>query len=386
MRTLHIHIGTPKTATTAIQNFCKENAGLLEQKGYCYTIFPIVYPRVARTRNGHFLLGKIEDADGVRDFSQEEKNFKEGMQMVQELFLRHDHVILSDESIWRGMDSERKTLWSDLMEEAKKGGFRLHAIVYLRRQDKFFASLWNQQVKKMTETETFAQFSDSVNREIRIDYYAKLERMAAVIGKENITVRRFDGGKFEGGSIYSDFLLTIGLTLTDEYEISQGIRNTGLYGNTHEIKRILNSLPQMKDPHVRNFIREALQECSDYSSRAYPAEMFSKEETEAFLKTYEEGNRKIAQEYLNEPGADLFDNTIKDVPKWEKDNPFMMDDLIRFAGIALMRLYEEKQILQEEVKSILQKEARPTIWNRLRHPILSFQKLVNKILRRGKQK
>ena len=377
MKTLHVHIGTPKTATTAIQNFCKENKGLLAKKGYCYRLFPFVYPRVARTRNGHFLLGKIEDENGKRCKEQEEKNFRDGMKLVQELFLTYDNVILSDESIWRGMDSERKSLWSDLMQEAKKGGFTVHAIVYLRRQDKFFASLWNQQVKKLTETETFEEFASSVNRKIRIDYYDKLTRMADVIGKENVTVRRFDGGKFEGGSIYSDFLLTIGLSLTDEYKISQGVRNTGLYGNTHEIKRVLNDLPQMKDPGIRNFIRESLQECSDLSSKEYPSEMFSKEETAALLKTYEEGNRKIAEEYLHEPGAELFDNTIKDVPKWQKDNPYMIDDLIRFVGIASMRLYEENQRLREELES----KSRFSCW--FRHPVKFLRRLAKKILKRA---
>ena len=40
MKTLHVHIGTPKTATTAIQHFCKENAKILAEKGFCYPIFP----------------------------------------------------------------------------------------------------------------------------------------------------------------------------------------------------------------------------------------------------------------------------------------------------------------------------------------------------------
>ena len=39
MKTLHVHIGTPKTATTAIQHFCKENAKILAEKGFCYPIF-----------------------------------------------------------------------------------------------------------------------------------------------------------------------------------------------------------------------------------------------------------------------------------------------------------------------------------------------------------
>ena len=40
MKTLYIHIGTPKTGTTSLQHFCTENAKLFEEQGYCYPIFP----------------------------------------------------------------------------------------------------------------------------------------------------------------------------------------------------------------------------------------------------------------------------------------------------------------------------------------------------------
>ena len=52
MKALHIHIGAPKTATTAIQFFCSENAEVLARKGFCYPIFPFSYPGIAPGHNG----------------------------------------------------------------------------------------------------------------------------------------------------------------------------------------------------------------------------------------------------------------------------------------------------------------------------------------------
>ena len=370
MKTLWIHIGMAKTASTSLQAFCLENAKVLDRHGFCFPPLAFRYRGIAKAHNGRFLLGMIKDENGKRDREQEEKNFQEGMRMVHELFRTNENVILSDESIWRGMDSEKKNLWELMVEEAGKGDFQIKVIVYLRRQDKFFPSNWNQIVKKDGVKETFEHYTGRVNR-LFLNYYDKLERMASVIGKENITVRRFERDKFEGGSIYSDFFSVLGLELTDEYHISQEVRNNGLYGNTHEIKRVLNSLPEVKDRKLQRFIIERLWEFSDISQEEYPNEMFSPEEAREILETYGPGNRKVAEEYLHERGAELFDNAVKDLPKWEKNNPHMTDDIIRFVGTMGIYLYKENQELKKEIQKMkkladLIRHPFRTVWRRVR--------------------
>lgn len=39
MKTLYLHIGTPKTATTSIQSFCYQNREILEKQGFYYPMF-----------------------------------------------------------------------------------------------------------------------------------------------------------------------------------------------------------------------------------------------------------------------------------------------------------------------------------------------------------
>lgn len=41
MKTLYLHIGTPKTGTSAIQIFCKDNQETLKKQGYYYPIFTL---------------------------------------------------------------------------------------------------------------------------------------------------------------------------------------------------------------------------------------------------------------------------------------------------------------------------------------------------------
>lgn len=44
MRTLYVHIGTPKTATTSIQMFCVENQKVLNKQSYSYPLWILIYP------------------------------------------------------------------------------------------------------------------------------------------------------------------------------------------------------------------------------------------------------------------------------------------------------------------------------------------------------
>ena len=100
MKTLYLHIGTPKTATTAIQFFCRDNQELLNRQGYFYPVFEWKYPNVLRTRNAHFLVGDTYLSQEERSLEEEEKVFQEAFGQIYEAFEQYDGVILSDESMW----------------------------------------------------------------------------------------------------------------------------------------------------------------------------------------------------------------------------------------------------------------------------------------------
>lgn len=123
MKTLHVHIGTHKTATTSIQCFCQENEAALKKDGYCYPAMPFSYSGILNARNGHFLIGKITDKDEEASKKEEERRFREGMQRVSECFRRFDHVVLSDEGIWLSMDHNRPDLWKELKKKRKQEAF-----------------------------------------------------------------------------------------------------------------------------------------------------------------------------------------------------------------------------------------------------------------------
>lgn len=366
MKTLHVHIGTPKTGTTALQNFCGENGEALSRRGYCYPRLPFEYPGIPKVRNAHFMIANLFDENGERQEGDEERRFLEGMWEIRRLFSKFDHVILSDEDIWKCMDSNRKNLWERLKDEADQAGYRIHVVVYLRRQDDLLSSIYNQRIKNRRADlyeSSFEEFSEKIDLNIRLRYYEKLKRIADVIGKENLTARRYESRS--GEAIYSDFLDAVGIAERNDFSISQADRNPGLYGNTQEIKRVLNGLPGMEDRKAHDFIMEMLLGFSNVSKQAYPCQMFSKEEAQEFLKTYEEGNRRVAQEFLNEP--ELFDPNVSDEPKWQKDNPYLVDDVVRLLGSSILHFYQENQAMKKELKELKQ-ELRAFRY-KVKHPV-----------------
>ena len=245
MKTLYLHIGTPKTATSSIQKFLAENWDVLQKHGYFFPESTHIYPRVNARRNAHFLSGRVRNGEGIRDKEKEKTYLEEGLQQVRDAFQNYDNVILTDESIWYCLCYLKKSLLCDLKKEADKQGYQIKVIVYLRRQDKFLLSRWNQRVKQKSTSDAVLScdeyFELTQKKEKDIYQYGKiLDGIAEVIGKENLIVRRFDVESWRDGSIIHDFMHEIGIDVTPEFHELEKNANLSLDKNTTEIKRILN--------------------------------------------------------------------------------------------------------------------------------------------------
>ena len=356
MKTLYLHIGTIKTGTKAIQCFCWENLAVLQKYGYTYPDLSALCPECTQVKNAHFLIDKIENNDKSLQEAQIQEKCKKGMEQVTALFSDYDNIILSDEGIYGATYHRRKTLWQELKEYGEQNGFSVKIILYLRRQDELMISKWNQHIKanSINPEQTFDEFISVIPKNRQLNYYKKLESISSILGKENIIVRPFVKETFWEGSIYADFLHSIGLNLTEEYQISKEKRNQSLTGNTHEIMRVLNGVPELSQKDLK-FMRNILRIEKEISSAQYPSSMFSKKEFKKFIKKYVRTNQLVAKEYLSNPDGALFDYTPPAIPKWTADNPFMQQDIIRFTAIGIKKLREENKKLQLNFRKLEQK-------------------------------
>lgn len=338
MNTLYLHIGTTKTGTKSLQNFCKDNQDVLAKNGYYYPMFEQRFKGVASVRNGHFLLVDENDEESGTLYAQM-------MNQLMDLFEIYPNIILSDEGLWSAPDR----IWEILKKESKSKKFQVQLIVYLRRQDLYACSSWNQTVKNNGKVTSWENL-DKEHLFTRMKYGTRLKKLAGFWKKDRITVRRFEPERFIGGSLYADFLQTIGLTLTDEYTLPPKMQNTKLAGNTHEIMRILNAAPDISESSYR-LMRTALQSFSELSGQEYPNEMFSEAEAKAFLAKYDDENRMVSKTFFH--GEPLFQEfTWKNIPKWTADNPHMTHDIIRFIGACTNQLVSIIDSDRKEIRSL----------------------------------
>ena len=269
-------------------------------------------------------------------------------------------------------------------------------IVYLRRQDTFLISRWNQGIKQNSSYASGMTCDEylevSPKKEGKIYRYAKkLDEIAAVVGKENVIVRRFEPKSWKDGSMIHDFMQAVGLEVTEEFREPEKSVNLRLDKNATEIKRILNRdeyFTEKEISHMGKFLKEI---SKDYLGTE-ETEMLAKEELQQFLNMYEEENQRVAEEYIKD-GKPLFSDEIKDLPKWSAKNDTMQEETLRFFTEIVMDLrrttqMQQKQIRQQEKKiqslekSLLaQKKDFHTFREKARHP---FRTIWGRILRQNR--
>lgn len=310
MSTVYIHVGTPKTGTSAIQVFCSKNRKLLKEKGVCYPNLGFDFPGISSNRNGHCLNAYIFDENHKRLRDQEREVADQALEKLTGMLDNFPVFVLSDEQIWNNKDitTERLLHYKEKLAEA---GADMKIIVYLRRQDLLIQSYWAQQVKEYMNT-CFSDYIVSKKAKyFKLDYDKRLEEMAAAVGRENIIVRVYEKQQYYGGNIISDFLHLFDLEMTDEFKQSDHVVNASLEGACLEAKRLLNANPRFTTklnfvvPMLTTIQQEKVGE-GGYSTGRY----FSEEKHQAFLEKYREGNEKVARDYLGREDGVLFKDEI----------------------------------------------------------------------------
>lgn len=356
MATVYLHIGPPKTGTTAIQNFLEKNKEALEKNGACFPDFNLRYIRpdhyfkVAYVRNAHFLVKSWKSI--LTD--KPNATYLSVLEQLGELGKKYDKIILSDESLWIFGDKHREG-WSVLKNDLEKKGLKLCVIAYLRRQDSFALSYYRQMVRVAITELTFDEYWETLQRKYPLDYYAYIEYLAGVIGKENVFFRVFERGQFRGEehNIYSDFLEILGLSLKDGFILDKEIYNTAPDDSLLELRRTLNHLPnpdrynQLLMNGYRAILRDRAEERPPKTSFFRPGEQT------AYLESFSESNSRFAREYLGrEDGTLFYDESDTELPEYRVITEDLLRDTILYYAKVAELLEKENDKLREEFEEV----------------------------------
>jgi hypothetical protein len=319
--TLFIHIGLPKTGTTALQTALSASQKLLLENR-------IYYP------NAFFWGGHHDIARWLKHGSDDTLliNFFDEMKSGC-LENACEKVVISSEGFYYPIASEIERDKATCSLEIRKNLLRLRQVIpedfnvkivaYLRRQDLALDSNYNQRVKySHSFTLSPREFLQRTFERFNRDYDFLLDAWAEVFGIGNIIVRVYEKGQLPDGTIV-DFLRNV-LQIEDDGLIkkvtaSSTIENPRLSRDLLEYKRILNKIysnqPLMRDQLYLDFLQVSQQ----MEGATKSGNIFTVEERLEILSKYQEGNERVARKFLGREDGRLFYDPL---PDKEKDPPY----------------------------------------------------------------
>ncbi|CAM4134512.1 hypothetical protein [Palleronia rufa] len=172
-RTLYLHIGMPKCASSTIQGALKARSGELAGHGLSYAVTD--FAGTEGQGNATLLAAHIR-SEQIREATAE----------LDQLLAGDQDAILSSE-VMVGLARTRNANW--LIDNAAARGLETRILCYVRRQDHWIESDFKQHIKGGSD------FSDPIRtlignrtRSRVLDYHWLLSNWARVAGQENIAL------------------------------------------------------------------------------------------------------------------------------------------------------------------------------------------------------
>ena len=359
--TLLIHIGMPKTGSTALQNFLLTNNHILEKYGWCYPIMSsgeigdLERLDLERCGNGYYLFESL-----ITHNIKSEWDKQMGIALN---YLYSNNVIISSEHVY-----ERGT--EKFIAGVREKFENIKVVIYLRRQDRTIESLYNQLIKNGEEYRSFDEYlhSNDVSKDF-LEYQLKLGLISRIIGRENLIVRVYEKQQLVGNDIITDFLSVLGIPSDkDDWERGE-FPNLSLRGNYLELNRLINSVQSMngylggqnniwRDTDIRRDFYDVCVGLSSFfnqDNREYG--FFSLDERKKFVGKFASDNEQIAREYLHRDDGILFYDDRMNYPVFEpgRDNDFETDMIRVFTAMLYVQNQRIKNLIEKKNSELLGK-------------------------------
>ena len=322
MKKLFLHIGTPKTGSTSLQMFLGQNREHLGRLGIYY---PDVIDKEGYEGNG-------EEGNGYPLYNGSEADEARAFKKLDEMFQLYDTVLLSSEVFWSTNRLKEK------LEGLVSFGADVTVIVYIRRQDEYLNSLYNQVIKGDCTFHYNGRWKENYLEWMHADYDNELAKIEDVIGKDHIIVRIFDKTLLTGHDICIDFLSLLGISEKDTSLFCRiEEQNISLSDSCRNLKNIFNAALKNEIeawPDKKHFlIHEALLMVEKQIKRKR-SNIFSAAERKEILAEFFVGNSRLAMRYF---GRDrLFDIDEKE---FDDDGSRVNRDIDMEAFIQLFASY-----------------------------------------------
>lgn len=193
---LIIHIGANKTGSSAIQRFLSMNSLALREEGI---IIPDNDFQIAEQVQGDHVFGFQELLESPLEGRVQ---LEDAIEVVDGAYPEASTILLSAENLTA--NPVAPSLFENLINR-----YDTRVIIYIRRQDEYILSSWQQWYSKIW-TDFWAWVISVVG--MLGNWRAYLENWETVIPRDRITVRIFERPKLEGGDVIADFYSILGIS------------------------------------------------------------------------------------------------------------------------------------------------------------------------------
>ncbi len=310
------HIGIPKTGTSIIQSHLSQNRRALRDKGVFYPVTISPHKHLYRTFESHHLLTyAVADWQPFNLFNPQ--RFMSWARASCRRLGMHTLLLSAENTYWL---PHKVVLEGPLSAEeyfaAKRrfisrlrrllDGLECKVVMYLRRQDRWIESWYNQQIKNGFHLpEDFMEFLGR-HRHL-IDYRSHLELWGEVFGADRLVVRAYEKEQL-GEGLLSDYLGALNLGSAEEFPLHAKPRHNAQLGrDVLEFMNICNSLPL--DAHERFWLKVLIRKVTNQfdSDVKYLKQSFmTSEQRRELLEGLEDDNQWIARRFLGREDGRLF--------------------------------------------------------------------------------
>lgn len=372
-KTIYIHIGSPKTGTTSIQQFLTVNSEILLKEGLFYPITGRQY-----TENDLLRLDK-EGNNSSKNINlkgdstlicmngslltkngYDENNFQK---LLEDFSVSKSSSMLLSEEVLFTEYQDSICNRSNLFEYLS--GYEVKIIVYLKRSVEYLCGLWQEELRNKSTI--------SLERYLKTYNYKEclkiIDYLAEKVGDKNIIVKSFEKDSWVNGNLIDDFLSIFHIKNSTKFKQLGSNNNISLSRERNEMFRYLN---QHLDISIENNDYGINQKIPDGNNSQRILDSLSDDIIKDVSDKYYPYECEIAQRFLDK--KELFASKYPAIYKTKRDeyvNKITEDDKaeLRFIVNTILQM----QILENQKTMIsLQRE------------LLNFQSdILNDILKKS---
>ncbi len=327
-RKLYLHIGSAKTGTKSIQDFMYSNRDTLSKFNIYYPDFTISSKHIPFSL--YFEIGNKESLD---DFQKNDEQFAKTENEFKIIKASAKDILISSEILFAYADQEKLLRMKEAFPE-----FEFRIICYLRRQDLFIESSYNQHVK-VGNTSSLEEFIKWRN----CNWLDRLLVYKEIFGSDNIIIRPFERSQFVNQDLIDDFLNILNINNLEKFIKPDHERNVSFRPEIVKMIKMINTSGLDIDKiEIFRYFKENM--VNPYTFRKI--NYLNNKQRGQIIDQYKESNDEIARLFLGKEQGSLFTEPETDQIEIKPE-----DDTLLW-GEALMVLIELLMNQDNKIKEL----------------------------------